>query len=110
MINISHSLAIIAVVALCTAFLRYAPFLVFAGRKTVPAWITYLGKFLPPAIMTTLVFYCLRNIEFLKGNFGVPEIIATGLVIILHSWKKNILLTVAAGTILYMVMVQSRIF
>jgi branched-subunit amino acid transport protein AzlD len=48
----------------------------------------------------------LRNIEFLKGNFGIPELIATGLVIVLHSWKKNILLTVAVSTILYMIMVQ----
>lgn len=106
MINITHSLAIIAVVAVCTTFLRTAPFLIFGGRKKVPAWIHYLGKFLPAAIMTTLVFYCLRNIDFLKGSHGIPELIATGLVIVLHSWKKNILLTVAVSTVCYMLMIQ----
>jgi len=106
MINISHSLAIIAVVAICTLVLRATPFIVFGNRKVIPAWITYLGKYLPPAIMTTLVFYCLRCINFFEANYGIPELVATILVIILHSWKKNILLTVAVSTICYMVMVQ----
>ncbi|MCL2051824.1 MAG: AzlD domain-containing protein [Lachnospiraceae bacterium] len=108
MINVGHSLLIIAVVAICTILLRATPFLIFGSRKKIPPFIGYLGKFLPPAIMMTLVFYCLRNIEFLKGSFGIPEIIASALVIILHSWKKNILLTVAASTICYMIMVQCR--
>ena len=106
MISISHTLAIIAVVAIFTLALRAVPFLIFGSRKTIPAWITYLGKYLPPAIMTTLVFYCLRNIDFLRSSFGIPELTATILVIILHSWKKNILLTVAVSTICYMVMIQ----
>lgn len=106
MINISHSLAIIFVVALCTIFLRATPFLIFGGRKVVPEWVRYLGNYLPAAIMTTLVFYCLRNIDFLRGNRGMPELIAASLVIILHTWKKNILLTVSVSTICYMIMVQ----
>jgi branched-subunit amino acid transport protein AzlD len=106
MINSSHSLAIIAVVAVCTAFLRAAPFFIFGGRKQVPAWIHYLGQFLPAAIMTTLVFYCLRNIDFLKGSHGMPEFIAAGLTVALHAWKKNILLTVSVSTACYMLLIQ----
>lgn len=106
MTTVTHSLAIIAVVAFITIILRAAPFVIFASRKTVPAWINYLGKFLPPAIMMTLVIYCLRNINFSSSNYWLPEVIATGIVVVLHVWKKNILLTVALSTVCYMVMTQ----
>ena len=105
MIDVQHTLLIITVVAVLTVLLRATPFLIFGSRKTMPNWINKLGKFLPPAIMTTLVFYCLRNIDFRLGNHGLPELVATAIVIALHSWKKNILLTVAVGTVCYMLMV-----
>jgi branched-subunit amino acid transport protein AzlD len=110
MINIPHSLAIIAVVAVCTFILRAFPFVIFGGRKTMPPGIQYLGKYLPAAIMTTLVFYCLREINFFTGSRGIPELIATGIVILLHSWKKNILLTIALSTFCYMLMLRLGIF
>ena len=106
MINIPHTLAIITIVAVGTFALRAIPFLVFGSRKVVPVWLTYLGKYLPPAIMATLVVYCLRNINLLEANYGIPELTITVLVIFLHSWKKNILLSVAVSTICYMLMVQ----
>jgi branched-subunit amino acid transport protein AzlD len=106
MVNISHSLAIIGIAAICTLILRAFPFMIFSGRKAVPAGIHYLGKYLPAAVMSTLVFYCLRGINVFTGSRGVPELIATVIVIILHVWKKNILLTVMASTICYMIMVQ----
>lgn len=106
MINVSHALAIIGVVAVCTFFLRAAPFVIFGGRKTVPRWIHYLGRCLPAAVMVTLVFYCLRGVNFFTGSRGIKELIALGLVIILHKVKKNILLTVAVSTVCYMVMRQ----
>jgi branched-subunit amino acid transport protein AzlD len=109
MINVTHSLAIIAVVALCTLALRAVPFAVFGRHKTVPPWIHYLGERLPAAVMVTLVFYCLRSINFFAGSHGIPELAATALAIALHSWKKNILLTVAVSTIFYMIMVQNVI-
>ncbi len=105
--NIGHSIAIITVVAGCTVFIRSIPFLIFGGKREVPEFIHYLGNFLPAAIMATLVVYCLRNVDLLKGNHGLPELIATGLVILLHSWKKNILLTVSVSTICYMIMIQA---
>jgi branched-subunit amino acid transport protein AzlD len=106
MINAPHSLAIIAVVALCTFMLRAVPFVIFRKKKTVPEAINYLGQYLPAAIMAALVIYCLRNVNFLASSHGIPELVAVALVIILHSWKKNILLTVLVSTVVYMVMVQ----
>jgi branched-subunit amino acid transport protein AzlD len=106
MINISHSLAIIAVVAVLTLALRATPFVIFGTRKTPSPMVEQLGKFLPPAIMATLVFYCLREIDWFSGGRGMPEIIATTLVIVLHSWKKNILLSVATSTVCYILLIQ----
>lgn len=102
----SHSIAIIAVVALCTFAIRACPFLIFGGKKEVPAIITYLGRVLPPAIMVTLVIYCLRNVNILSGSHGIPEFVCVGLVALLHIWKRNILLSIGAGTVCYMMFVQ----
>ncbi len=102
----AYSLLIIAVVSLCTIFLRAFPFLIFGGKKEVPPTVQYLGKALPPAIMAVLVVYCLREVSFLQGNHGIPEIISVLLVAGLHIWKKNILLSIGLGTVCYMLLVQ----
>lgn len=104
--NKIYSLLIIAVVSLCTIFLRAFPFLIFGGKKEVPPTIQYLGKALPPAIMAVLVVYCLRGVSFLEGNHGIPEIISVLVVAGLHIWKKNILLSIGFGTVCYMLLVQ----
>lgn len=101
-----HSLAIIAVVSVCTIFLRAFPFLIFGGKKGVPQTVQYLGKVLPPAIMTVLVVYCLKGISFFEGSRGIPEILSVLLVAGLHLWKKNILLSIGLGTVCYMVLIQ----
>ncbi len=104
--NVGHTILIIGIAAVCTIFLRAVPFLIFGGKRAVPEGIRYLGNYLPAAIMAVLAIYCLRNIQLFRGNHGVPELIATGLVILLHSWKKNILLTVFLSTMCYMIMIQ----
>ena len=100
-----HAAALVAVVALVTIFLRFLPFLIFRNR-TSPAFITYLGKVLPFAIMGMLVVYCLRNISFSAIPFGIPEVISVALVVGLHVWKKNTLLSIISGTVCYMLLVQ----
>ena len=100
-----HAAALVAVVALVTIFLRFLPFLIFRNR-TSPAFITYLGKVLPFAIMGMLVVYCLRNISFSAMPFGIPEVISVALVVGLHVWKKNTLLSIISGTVCYMLLVQ----
>lgn len=101
-----YSIAIIAVVAICTLLTRAFPFLVFAGKREVPQIIRYLGGVLPPAIMAILVVYCLKNVNFFSANHGIPDLIASLLVIALHLWKKNTLLSIGIGTVCYMFLVQ----
>lgn len=104
MIDYAHSLGIIAVVALVTMAIRFLPFLVF--RKKTPGIILYMGKVLPYAIMGMLVVYSLKNISFLEGFRGIPEILAVALVVVLHKWKHNTLLSILVGTVVYMLLVQ----
>ena len=63
----------VAIMALVTAAIRFAPFVLFAGRKT-PKVITYLGSVLPYAVMGMLVVYCLKDVQWLEGSHGIPEI------------------------------------
>lgn len=105
-INVIHAVLIIAVAAGCTILLRALPFLVFGGNKGVPATIQYLGDYLPAAIMVTLVVYCLKSVNFFEGNHGLPEIISVTLVVILHFWRRNVILSVGLGTICYMLLIR----
>lgn len=105
-INTGYSAAVIAVVSLCTILLRAFPFLVFGGKKEVPKTVQYLGAVLPASIMAVLVVYCLRSINFTGMSHWLPEAFSSLLVMGLHLWKKNILLSIALGTVCYMVLVQ----
>ena len=101
-----HSVFIVAVVAIVTIALRFLPFFIFGGKKKTPEIILYLGKVLPYAIMGMLVIYCLRNIP--TGNFqaGVVQLLACAVVALLHLWKRNTLLSIIGGTMVYMFLVQ----
>ena len=101
-----HAAAMIAVIALVTAALRFLPFLIFGENRKTPPIITYLGQILPYAIMGMLVVYCLKDITFLSTPFGAPEIIGCAVVAGLHGWKRNTLLSIGAGTVCYMLLVQ----
>ena len=101
----THAVLLIAVSALVTALIRFAPFLVFRGGKT-PDIVFRLGKLLPCAVMAMLVVYCLRNMDILGANHALPEIIAAAVVVLLHVWRRNTLLSIVAGTVVYMLLVQ----
>ena len=105
--NELHSSKMIAVIALVTAALRFLPFLVFSSKRKTPAYIAYLGKVLPFAIMGMLVVYCLRNISFTAFPFGIPELLGCAVVALLHLWKRNTLLSIGVGTVFYMLLVQT---
>ena len=96
----------IVVAAVVTAATRFLPFLIFGNGKKTPEIITYLGKVLPYAIMGMLVVYCLKSVSFIQAPFGLPEIIACAAVAILHIWRRNTLLSIAVGTVGYMLLVQ----
>ncbi len=103
--DIKYSILLIAVVAAMTAALRFLPFLIFKGKKT-PEFILYLGRVLPYAIMAMLVVYCLKGTNVLRYPFGLPELIAAAVVVLLHIWHKNTLLSIAVGTGAYMILIQ----
>lgn len=105
MINTIYPLAVIGVIAVVTWALRSFPFLLF-GNRPLPKVIRYLGKALPPAIMTVLVIYCLRDISFSQSPFGIPELAACALVVILQAVRKNMYLSIIAGTVCYMVLIR----
>ena len=100
------SFLIILLVALTTFATRVAPFLIFPKGKVIPKTIQYLGKVLTPAIIGMLVVYCLRNTVILSAPHGIPELIAVMVVATLHVWKRNNLLSIGVGTVLYMVLIQ----
>lgn len=96
----------IAVVVLGTMTTRFLPFLIFPQGKTPPPYIRYLGTVLPYAVIGLLVVFCLKDVPT-GGTYGIPEAIAILAVAALHLWKKNILLSIAGGTVLYMVLIQT---
>lgn len=95
---------LIAVMAAVTILLRFLPFLIF--RKQTPPYITYLGMVLPSAIIGMLVIYCLKDVSLTSHPHGLPELIAAACVVGLQVWKRNSLLSILAGTAVYMFLVQ----
>ena len=102
----THSALLVAVMAAGTLLLRALPLLVFGSGRKTPAYILYLGKVLPPAIIGMLVIYCLREVQPLAGSHGLPEAIAVLCVIGLQVWKRQSLLSILGGTVIYMILVQ----
>ena len=99
-----NSATLIAAMSITTILLRALPFFVF--RKKTPPYIAYLGKVLPPAIIGMLVIYCLKDISFLSAPYGIPELLGCAAVVLLHVWKRNTLLSIGGGTLLYMLLLQ----
>ena len=102
--NSMHAAALVAAMSVMTILTRFLPFIVF--RKNTPRYITYLGKVLPPAIIGMLVIYCLKDVSLLAKPFGIPELIAAACVVGLQVWKRNSLISILTGTVVYMVLVQ----
>ena len=96
---------LVAVMAAVTALTRFLPFLVMKERT--PAFVTYLGRVLPPAIIGMLVVYCLRNTSLAAAPHGIPEAAAAAAVIGLQAWKRNTLISILAGTAVYMLLTQA---
>lgn len=106
-ISVGRSFAIVFTVAGTIFLTRLIPFLFFPKGKEVPEVIKYLGKVLPPAVIGMLIIYCLKGVDVTAFPFGLPEFACIGVVILLHVWKRNNLLSIGAGTVLYMFLIQS---
>lgn len=105
MTTIQH-IIIIAMVVLGTMITRFLPFVLFPAGKETPGYVRYLGRVLTPAALGLLVIYCLKDVNFLSGSHGIPELIAMAVVTVLHFWKRQVLLSIAGGTVVYMLLVQ----
>lgn len=101
-----QTLGIILAVAAGTQLTRWLPFWLFPEKKQPPAVVAYLGKVLPPAMMGLLVVYCLRSVDVSAPPHGLPELIAIAVTAGLHLWKRNTRISIGAGTVVYMLLVQ----
>lgn len=106
MMTLTEQIVTIALCVLGTMTTRFLPFLIFSEKRPTPRYIQYLGKALPAAIFGMLVVYCLRSVDVLAGSHGLPELIAIALTVALHLWKRQMLLSIAGGTVCYMLLVQ----
>lgn len=102
----SQQIMTIGIVVFGTMLTRFLPFLVFGGGKETPKYIQYLGKILPAAVFGLLVVYCLKDVNVLSGSHGIPEAISILVVVFLHLWKRQMLLSIAGGTVCYMLLTQ----
>ena len=101
-----HLVLMVLVMAAVSFLLRAFPFMVFSGKKETPQFVTYLGKVLPFAIIGMLVIYCVKDISFTAVANFLPYILSGAIVILLHVWRRNTLLSIIAGTLSYMALVQ----
>ena len=103
--TLTEQIITVLMVVLGTMATRFLPFIVFPPGKPTPKYVKFLGKFLPPAVFGMLIVYCLKNVDIFTGSHGIPELISILVVVVLHLWKKQMLLSIA-GPICYMLLVQ----
>lgn len=107
MLSTGGAIAAIAVMAVVTFLTRALPFLLFDRGNTPPNIILYLGRVLPPAIIAMLIVYCLKDISFVQTADWAPQLISVGVVVGLHLWLHNNLVSIFGGTVLYMILIQA---
>ena len=104
-----YLLSIIAVMAIATFATRAFPFVALKGKGDHPL-MDYIGRYIPPAVMTILVFYSMKNVDVFTAPFGANEFIALGITSAVHLWKRNSLLSIFSATAFYMFAVQYGLF
>ncbi len=104
--TLAQQIITIAVAVVATMITRFLPFFIFPADKPVPRVVDYFGRVLPAAIFGMLMVYCLRNVSWLGGTHGIPEVVSLAVVVGLHLWKRNMLVSIVGGTACYMVLVQ----
>ena len=96
----------IVILAVITFMTRALPFIVFPAGKPTPKYIQYLGKALPLAVFGMLVVYCLKDVKWLEGSHGIPEILGIAAVVLMHLWRRQLFLSMAVGTAVYMILIR----
>lgn len=105
--TLTQQLITIAMVVLGTTLTRFLAFAAFPPDRPTPKYVQYLGAVLPSAVLGLLVVFCFKNVKFYSGSHGLPEIMAAAVVAMLHIWKRNMLFSIAGGTLFYMLLVQT---
>ena len=101
-----QTMVMILAISLGTAVTRFLPFLLFPQDREPPRFIGYLTRLLPPAVMGLLLVYCLKGVSLTAAPYGIPELIGVAVTAAIHLWRRNTLLSIAAGTVVYMLLVQ----
>lgn len=104
--TLTEQIVTIAVCALATMLTRFLPFLIFSENRKTPAFVQYIGKYLPSAIFGMLVIYCLKDVSIFQGSHGIPEAVSIMVTVILHLWKRQMLVSIAGGTVSYMLLIH----
>lgn len=104
--TLTQQIITILMVIIGTMLTRFLPFILFPAGKPTPKYIRYLGTVLPAAVFGLLVIYCMKNVSLFAGSHGIPELISISVVVVLHLWKRQMLLSIAGGTVCYMLLVQ----
>lgn len=104
--TLTQQILTIAICVIGTMATRFLPFIIFSDKRPTPKYIQYLGKALPAAIFGMLIVYCLKNVSFVGGSHGLPELIAIAATAALHLWKRQMLFSIAGGTLCYMILIQ----
>ena len=97
----------ILVIVLATFFTRLFPFLFFRKGQAIPPVILYVGRYLPPTIITIILVYSFKSAELAAYPYGLPELIAAAFAVVMHLWLRNFLFSILGATILYMVLIQA---
>ena len=104
--TVTQQMITIGMCVLGTVLTRFLPFIVFSENRKTPSFIHYIGKYLPSAVFGMLVIYCLKDVSIFQGTHGLPELLAIAVTAILHLWKRQMLLSIAGGTVCYMLLLH----
>lgn len=102
----NQKLITVGMIVLATVIMRFLPFIIFPDNKPTPKFIRYLGQVLPAAVFGLLIVYALKNVSIFEGSHGIPELIAIAITALAHLWKNQMIISIACGTISYMLLVQ----
>lgn len=102
----TQQIVTIGLMALGVMTTRFISFVLFSSEKRTPRFVHYLSQCLPSAVFGILVVYCLKDVEFLKGDYGIPQIFGIICCVLLHLWRKNMLLSIAGGTVFNMLLIH----
>lgn len=103
----TQQLITISIMSICVILTRVLPFILFRSKQKTPRFVLFLGKYLAGAVFGMLIIYCIKDVSFSAGYHGIPQLLGILACILLHLWKKNMLLTIAGGTCIYMIIIRT---